>query len=156
VVALDREFVVTDDHVERATRAAFVAWHHKLRPWRRYAAYLLVGSVVAWALGDSTVAVMIPLAVIADGIMHFQKAAEDTRSQEPVGTTIALGFGEDAFAYRTWIQSGEVPYSAVERVVASNGCLVIDALSEQIFWALPSELVPRDALAHMSSAAARG
>ena len=31
MVTLDRHFVVTDAHVGRATRAAFVAWHHMAR-----------------------------------------------------------------------------------------------------------------------------
>ncbi len=41
MVELDRQFVVDEAHVERASKAAFVAWHHMARPWRRYAAYVL-------------------------------------------------------------------------------------------------------------------
>lgn len=142
--------IVTDAQVRRASRAAFIAWHHMLRPWRRYAAYLLAGSAVAWALQDVTVTVMIPVAVLGDVYLHFRKTVEDTRTQEPVGTAISIGFGDEAFAYRTWVQSGEVPYTAVQKVVASTGCLVIVALSERIFWALPEEQVPPEALMRMS------
>lgn len=156
MTSLDREFVVTEVHVRRAPRAAFVARHHTPRPWAKYAGYVLVGSVLAWGLSESMIAALIPMAVIADAVTFFRKGAEDTRSQEPVGTTIALGFGDDAFVYRTWIRSGEVPYSAVTKVVASNGCTVIVALSQHIFWPLPSESVPPDALSRMSAAAEAG
>ena len=151
MVALDRHFVVTDAHVGRATRAAFIAWHHMPRPWRRYGAYLLLGVVAAWVLADRTVLLLIPAALAGDVVIRYRATARDSSSQEPVGTTIALGFGEDAFAYKTWTQSGEVPYSAVQKVVSTNGCRVIVALSEHIFWALPSELIPAEALARMST-----
>lgn len=154
MVTLDRHFVVTDAHVGRATRAAFVAWHHMLRPWRRYAAFLIGGCLVAWVLASGTAALIIPLTVIADVVVRYRAIAESTRTEEPVGTTIALGFGEDAFAYQTWTQSAEVPYSAVQKVVPSHGCLVIVALSEHVFWPLPADLVPREALSRMSRAAA--
>jgi len=153
MVTLDRHFVVTDAYVGRAARAAFVAWHHLARPWRRYGTYLVGGCIVAWVLASGTVALIIPVAVIADVVVRYRAIADDTRTQEPVGTTIALGFGEDAFAYQTWTQSAEVPYSAVQKVVPSHGCLVIVALSEHVFWALPSELIPREALSRMSRAA---
>jgi hypothetical protein len=150
VVALDRAFVVTDAQARRASRAGFVAWHHMLRPWRRYAAYLLIGSVLSWGRQDITLAALIPLAVFGDGFLHFRQIVEDIRRQIPVGTTIALGFGDEAFAYRTWIRSGEVPYAAVQKVVESNGCAVIVALSERTFWPLPKEQVPAEALQRMS------
>ena len=153
MVSLDRHFVVTDAYVGRATRAAFVAWHHMSRPWRRYGTYLFGGCILAWVLASGAVVLVIPLAIVADVVVRYRAVAESIRMQEPVGTTIALGFGEDAFAYQTWTQSAEVPYSAVQKVVASHGCLVIVALSEHVFWALPSELIPREALSRMSRAA---
>lgn len=153
MVTLDRHFVVTDAQVGRATRAAFVAWHHMSRPWRRYGTYLVGGGIVAWVAASSAVTLIIPLAIMADVVVRYRAIAQDTRTQEPVGTTIALGFGEDAFAYQTWTQSAEVPYSAVQKVVSSQGCLVIVALSEHVFWPLPSALIPREALSRMSRAA---
>lgn len=93
-----RAFVVTDAQAPRASRAAFVAWHHMLRRWRRYAAYLVIGSVLSWGRQDITLAALIPLAVIGDGFLHFRQIVEDIRRQMPVGTTIALGFGDEAFA----------------------------------------------------------
>ena len=155
MVALDRAFVITDAQARRASRAAFVAWHHMLRPWRRYAAYLVIGSVLSWGRQDISLAALIPLAVIGDCYPHFRQMVEDTRNQIPVGTTIALGFGTEAFAYRTWIHSGEVPYTAVQKVVTSSGCVVIIALSERIFWPLPQAHVPAEALLHMSATSAQ-
>jgi hypothetical protein len=155
MVTLDRHFVVTDTQVRRATRAAFIAWHHMPRPWRRYGTYVVGGLVVAWVSAGSTVLLVIPVVIIADVIVHYRATAHDTRTQEPVGTTIALGFGEDAFAYQTWTQSAEVPYSAVQKVISSNGCLVIVALSQHVFWALPSELIPPEAFSRMSHTPAR-
>jgi hypothetical protein len=150
MVELDRQFVVTEAHVERASKAAFVAWHHMARPWRRYAAYVLGGLIAVWISGQPAAAVLTPLAIGADVWTRYRAAVSDTRSQEPVGTAIALGFGEDAFTYRTWTQSGRVPYSAVQKVVASHGCLVIVALSEHIFWPLPADLIPPVARLRMS------
>ena len=150
MVALDRQFVVTQSHVERASKAAFVAWHHMARPWRRYGAYVLGGLIAVWFSGQGAAAVLIPMAIAADAVTRYRACVADTRTQEPVGTAIALGFGEDAFAYRTWTQSGQVPYSAVQKVIPSHGCLVIVALSEHVFWALPAELVPSEARLRMS------
>ncbi len=105
--------------------------------------------IVVWVSGQPAAAVLTPLAIGADVLTRYRAAVSDTRRQEPVGTAIALGFGEDAFAYRTWTQSGRVPYSAVQKVVASHGCLVIVALSEHIFWPLPADLVPPEARSRM-------
>lgn len=154
MVELDRQFVVTEAHVERASKAAFVAWHHMARPWRRYAAYLLGGLIALWISGQGAAAVLIPIAIAADVVTRYRATAADTRTQEPVGTAIALGFGEDGFAYRTWTQSGQVAYSSVQKVVASHDCLVIVALSEHIFWALPADLIPAEATSRMSGAPA--
>ena len=156
MVELDRHFLVTESHVERASKAAFVAWHHMARPWRRYAAYLLGGLIGVWISGQGEVAVLVPLAIAADVVRHYRAAAADTCAQEPVGTAIALGFGEDGFGYRTWTQSGEVPYSAVQKVIASHGCLVVVALSERIFWPLPADLIPADAKSRMMAGTPAG
>ena len=146
---LDREFVVTHDHVRRASRAAFIAWHRTPRQWVKYASFVVGGALLAWMLDDPKVAVLVPLAIGAEALAFYRRGARDTRGQEPVGTSIGLGFGDESFSFRTWIRSGEVPYDTVTKVVKSSGCTVIVALSEHIFWPLPSETVPPHALAQM-------
>lgn len=147
--SLDREFVVTEDHVKRASRAAFIAWHHTPRQWTKYAAFVVGGALLAWILDEPKAAVLIPLAIGAEAVAFYQRGARDTRGQEPVGTSIALGFGPESFSFRTWVRSGEVPYAAVTKVMRTSGCTVIAALSEHIFWPLPEEIVPSEAVARM-------
>lgn len=146
---LDREFVVTEDHVRRASHAAFVAWHRTPRQWIKYVAYVIAGVALAWLFDDPKFAVLIPLVIGAEAVTFYRRGVRDTREQEPVGTSIALGFGAESFSFKTWIRSGEVPYSAVTKVVKSSGCTVIVALSEHIFWPLPAEVVPPQALVQM-------
>ena len=152
---LDRSFVVSEPFVRQATRAAFVAWHHLPRPWRRYAGYALAGGAVTGATSNAIGLLLVPVVLAADVVTRYRATAHDSRTQEPVGTTIAIGFGDDAFAFQTWTQARAVPYAAVRKVVRSGGCVVIVALSERIFWPLPAELVPEDAIARMTRPAGR-
>lgn len=149
---LDRHFVVTEDYARKATKAAFVAWHHMSRPWKVYGVCVIVGVVSAQLLGGASYALVAPLLIGTDVVQRYRRIGLSVRQQEPLGTTIALGFGDSTFVYRTWAQSGEVPYAAVTHVITSHGCRVLVALSHHIFWALPAEQIPEAALARMTDA----
>jgi hypothetical protein len=99
--------------------------------------------------------VAVPGAVVVDAIALYRRIRYDVRTQEPVGTVVALGFGEDSFAFRTWTEGREVPYSAITRIVRSQGCVVICALSHRVFWALPERMVPAEAVSRMKAATRR-
>ncbi|MCW2843683.1 MAG: hypothetical protein JWN22_1599 [Nocardioides sp.] len=80
MVTLDRHFVVTEPYVRRATRAAFIAWHHMPRPWRRYGTCAVGGLLVALVLGSSAVTLIVPVAIIADVIVRYRATAQCRRS----------------------------------------------------------------------------
>jgi hypothetical protein len=149
--ALDRSYVVPESDVVPCARAGLVAWHHTLRPWRGYAAYVAFGLVAAALAGNPWLLVAVPGAVLVDAISRCRRILHDVRTQEPVGTVVALGFGADSFAFRTWTEAREVPYSAITRIVRSHGCVVICALSHGVFWALPERMVPDDDVARMQA-----
>ncbi|MBB6627359.1 hypothetical protein H5V45_08505 [Nocardioides sp. KIGAM211] len=141
MVALDRSFVVDESQVWPSARASFVAWHHRSRPWRSYLLYVLAGLAGLTVVEPLWAAVGVLAAVGIDVVTRFQRILHAVRTQEPVGTTIALGFGDDAFAYRTWVEAREVPYAAVRRIVRVGDVVVIDALEAHIFWSLPAAVV---------------
>jgi predicted membrane protein len=150
--ALDRSYVVADSDVVPCARAAFVASHHTLRPWRGYTAYAAFGLVAAVLAGNPSLLIAIPGAVLVDAISRFRRVLHAVRTQEPVGTVVALGFGDHSFSFRTWTEAREVPYSAITRIVRSHGCVVICAMSHCVFWALPERMVPDEDVARMTAA----
>jgi predicted membrane protein len=149
--ALDRSYVVAESDVVPCARAGLVAWHRTLRPWRGYAAYVAFGVVAVALAGNPALLVAVPGAVLVDAISRYRRILHDVRTQEPVGTVVALGFGDGSFAFRTWTEAREVPYSAVTRIVRSHACVVICALSHHVFWALPERMVPDEAVARMEA-----